>query len=188
MESSYSNEELMHLISLDNEEAFTELYNRFWESLFAIAYNRLKDLQAAEDIVHDIFTSIWNNRHNIKAVCLKSYLASAVKYMVLAQLKKKQYARKYSIEAGAATIDETDMERSIHYRSILNMVNEEVNLLPEKCKLIFKYSRQNGMSTKEIAVKLHISPKTVDNQLNKALHHLRLKMKHMLTNFLFLFF
>lgn len=188
IEIRHTDEELMYQVSKDSERAFNELYDRFWEKLFAIAYNRLKDLQVAEDVVQDVFTSLWNNRRALEAVSLNNYLAAAVKYMTLAHFRKQEYARKFTLETAFRQTTETPTETVIHYRGVLKLVNEEVNLLPEKCRLIFRCSRQNGMSTKEIARHLHISPKTVDNQLNKALHHLRLKMKHLLFGLLsFLF-
>jgi RNA polymerase sigma-70 factor (ECF subfamily) len=70
---------------------------------------------------------------------------------------------------------------------MLKLVNEEVNQLPEKCRIVFRYSRQNGMSSREIASALGISPKTVDNHLNKAITHLRHKMKHLINTFLIFF-
>ena len=178
----------MQLLSHGDEQAFTELYRRFWETLFAMAYNRLKDMQAAEDIVHDIFAGLWKNRHTIKVDSLENYLASAVKYMVLAHVKKQAHARKYQTQTASLYIPAVSEEDSIHYRRILAMVQQEINQLPEKCRLIFRYSRELGMSTRQIAQSLQISPKTVDNQLHKALMHLRLKMKHLLFNILFFLF
>jgi len=184
MKHSSTNEELMQLLSQDNERAFTELYQRFWQTLFAIAYNRLKEIPTAEDIVHDVFASLWKNRHTVKVDSLENYLATAVKYMVLAQVKKQAHARKYQSQTTALYIPAMAEEDSVHYRRILAMVQEEINQLPEKCRLIFRCSREQGMSTRQIAQSLHISPKTVDNQLHKALTHLRLKMKHILFNML----
>ena len=62
----YNNQMLLDLLAESDEVAFTELYNRFWKKLFAIAYNRLNEVQAAEDIVHDVFASLWANREKIK--------------------------------------------------------------------------------------------------------------------------
>lgn len=177
--------ELVALLSEDNTLAFTMLYNRYWETLFAIAYNRLKDIQAAEDIVHDVFMSLWHNRHSVTPDSLKSYLAAAAKYMVFAQIRKKIYARRYQEEKALIPVPDMHPELSIHYRRILTLVQEEINSLPEKCKLIFKCSREQGMSAKEIAAQLRISPKTVDNQINKALRLLKFKMKDFLYQLLF---
>jgi RNA polymerase sigma-70 factor (ECF subfamily) len=187
MEIVHTNEELLLRISQGSEEAFTALYNRFWETLFAIAYNRLKDIQLSEDVVHDVFASLWKNRQNLQIEHIDNYLATAVKYAVLAQIKKKLHAKTYATQTTALHLPESGAEDTIHYRHILEMMQQEINLLPEKCRLIFKYSREKGMSTQQIAQSLHISPKTVDNQIHKALLRLKNKMKHLLSSCFFLF-
>lgn len=183
-----SDEELILLMAEDNEAAFTALYDRYWEMLLGLAFNRLKDLPAAEDIVHDVFASIWRNRKKLAADSLRHYLAAAVKYMTLAHFRKKAYGSKYQQTLEHPELCEGDMEEQLHYRHILQLVHDEVNNLPEKCRVVFRYSRQNGMSSREIAEVMGISHKTVDNQLNKAITHLRHKMKHLIHScFTFLF-
>jgi len=178
-ENVYSDNELLALVCADNRRAFDILYERYWEMLFGIAYNRLRDVRSSEDIVHDIFLSLWHNKDHVRIDSLKSYLAASAKYMVLAHIKRNSYVRRYQNEATLLPQGEPSAENSIHYRRILAIVQEEVNRLPEKCRVIFKCSRDLGLSSKEIANRLHISPKTVDNQINKALHHLREKVKHL---------
>ena len=84
----YTPDELLHLITQDHEAAFTELYERYWEKLYVIAYNRLRDKASAEDIVHDVFTALWTNRHITHIDNAENYLAVAVKYAVLNRVKR----------------------------------------------------------------------------------------------------
>lgn len=173
MYASLENTMLVDLLSKDDERAFTELYNRYWQKLFAIAYNRLAEVETAEDIVHDVFAGLWSNRYKIEIESLENYLATATKYLVLAKIRRKIKERSF-----AATIENTPVlsmatEASVHYKQILEKVHQEVEKLPEKCRLIFKQSRNEGLSTKQIASSLHLSPKTVENQLNKALNRLK---------------
>lgn len=171
---TYENKELLSLLYQDNEGAFTELYNRFWKKLFVLAYNRIKEVQTAEDIVHDVFVSLWVNREKVEIESLENYLATTVKYMVLAKIKKKEQERIYNNYSLVTPIIEMSAETSLHYKRILEIVKNEVERLPEKCKLIFKFSREEGMPVKQIATQLRISPKTVENQIGKALKQLRL--------------
>ena len=180
---SYNNAILLELLSKDDAFAFTELYNRFWQKLFAIAYNRLKEIQVAEDIVHDVFASLWANRKKIEIESLENYLASAAKYMVLAKIKKKEQERIYNHTSHQAVVFELPVEASLHYKRILEIVKNEVEKLPEKCRLIFKYSRNEGMPVRQIAKELSISPKTVENQLNKALKQLKMATRTFLNFF-----
>jgi RNA polymerase sigma-70 factor (family 1) len=184
----YNNETLLNLLAKSDELAFTEIYDRFWKKLFAIAYNRLKEKLEAEDIVHDVFASLWANRNKVNIESLENYLAVSAKYMVLSKIKKKERERIFNNASQQAPVFELTIESSLHYKYILEIVKNEVEKLPEKCRLIFKYSRNDGMPVKQIAKELSISPKTVENQLNKALKQLRLATKTFIHFILFLFF
>jgi RNA polymerase sigma-70 factor (family 1) len=173
----YDDKLLLDLLSESDELAFTEIYNRFWKKLFAIAYNRLKEIEVAEDIVHDVFASLWANREKSEVQSLDNYLATAAKYMVLAKIKKYDLERSYNNNAQQIPVFELTLETSLHYKRILEIVKTETEKLPEKCRLIFNYSRNEGMAVKQIAKELHLSPKTVENQLNKALKQLKLAAK-----------
>lgn len=176
----YQENELLQLLSQDDELAFTELYNRYWQKLFAVAYNRLKEVDSAEDIVHDVFASLWHNRKAVEVKALENYLATAAKYIVLARVKKKMRERRYlSMNPPEQPAKEPYPEEAAHYKHLLELVNKEVEKLPERCRLIFKYSRDQGLPVKEIAKRLDVSPKTVENQLNKALKRLRFVVKNL---------
>ena len=169
----YDNKQLVQSIKQADELAFTEIYNRYWQKLFAIAYNRLKEVQAAEDIVHDVFVSLWANREKSEIESLENYLATSTKYMVLAKIKKKERERIYNNSLHPTPVIDFPVETSLHYKRILEIVKIEIESLPKKCKLIFKSSRDEGKPVQQIAKELSLSPKTVENQLNKALKHLK---------------
>jgi len=154
-----------------------------------MAYNRLKNLQAAEDVVHDVFAAIWKNRHNQEIQSLRNYLATAVKYRILREARKAALARNYQekeLSGIYATAPDTDGE--LDNKCILQMLRKEVETLPAKCKLVFRYSRDQGLTVREIAEKMQISPKTVENQLHKALHRLRLSLRNLPFLFLLIIF
>jgi len=180
----YDQQQLLSLLLQDDKAAFTEIYDRYWKKLFVIAFNRIKESQAAEDIVHDVFASLWGNRSHIHIVQLENYLAVAVRYSVLTAIKKKAREKEYQRTAATAPVIEMPVEAALHYKKLLELVRNEVELLPEKCRLIFKYSRDEGMPVKEIARQLKLSPKTVENQLGKALRQLKLATRSLLHSFL----
>lgn len=176
----YQDAELLHLLGQDDQEAFTELYERFWKKLFGIAYNRLQEITAAEDVVHDVFAALWAGRHRIKIEQLENYLATATKYAVLSQVRKITQQRKYLGSQQQVSLYEIPVESSLHFKKILEIIKTEVEKLPDSCRLIFKCSREQGKPIKQIASELNISHKTVENQLNKALKHLKLATRHFL--------
>ncbi|HSV11276.1 MAG TPA: RNA polymerase sigma-70 factor [Hanamia sp.] len=181
---SYTNDQLLDLLARSDESAFTEIYERFWSKLFAISYNRIGEYDVAEDVVHDVLASLWANRNKTKIESLENYLATATKYIVLHKIKKKERERVFHKSIEQEPVTQMSCEASLHFKKILEIVNSEIEKLPESCQLIFKYSRNDGMSVKDIAQQLNISPKTVENQVNKALKHLKLATR----TFLHIFF
>ncbi|MBS1756070.1 MAG: sigma-70 family RNA polymerase sigma factor [Bacteroidetes bacterium] len=176
----------MRLLIKSDADAFTEIYNRYWDKLFAIAYNRINEIELAKDIVHDAFASLWANRANAEIIEIENYLATSVKYISLSKIKNKERERLYKAIQQPYLAD-SEIENTLHYKRILELVKSEVEQLPEKCRLIFKYSRNDGLPVKQIALKMNIAPKTVENQLNKALKQLKMAAKSFLgSTFIFL--
>jgi len=157
----------------DCEATFRNIYAIFWKRMFAIAYTRLNNKQEAEDVVHDVFMSVWANMQRIEIRSLECYLSAAVKNLAFVKIRKRTYERRYVRSFSDPLLSESLIESSIHNKRMLERLQTEIEGLPEKCKLIFKCSRNSGMPVKQIAKQLSISPKTVENQLNKALKHLR---------------
>jgi RNA polymerase sigma-70 factor (ECF subfamily) len=143
-------------------------------------------VESAEDIVHDVFAGMWVNREKLQIELLENYLATATKYAVLSKIKKRLLERTYTNSIHTTPVFDLPVEAALHHRQILETIKKEVEKLPEKCRLIFKYSRNEGMPVKQIAKELHLSPKTVENQLHKAIKQLKLATKTFLHGFLFL--
>lgn len=180
----YSDADLLLAIKIHNNGAFMEIYERYWEKLFAIAIHHLHIVQDAEDVVHDVLASLWRNReHDIDN--LEHYLAAATKYVVLAGIRKK--SRLPVTELYNANDTYFSIEKSIADRQVIELIKKEVNKLPEQCRLIFKMSREEGLMHDEIAISLNISKKTVKNQINKALKRLK-KVTGKSTSVLLLFY
>lgn len=177
--SDFFDNELLSLLKSGDENAFTEIYNRYWKTLYALAYNRLRDIQIAEDIVHDVFSSLWKNRGQSEINNLPAYLATAVKYLTLIHVRKYQSQTSFSdIPEELSIAVSFDLLESIHNRKMLALLKEEVEKLPDKCRLVYKYRKEEHKSVKEIADELKISTSTVENQLNKALNRLKIVMKN----------
>lgn len=157
-----------------DEAAFAQIYNGYWKPLFYLAATRLKSLTDAEEVVQDVFLHIWNRRQELTITCLSSYLAVCVKYRVITLLAKKaRHIQQQQSLAKEATLLDTSAEASINLSSLQKELEKQTARLPEKCRLVFRLSRQEGYSHKEIAVQLQISEKTVESHLTKALRQLR---------------
>jgi RNA polymerase sigma-70 factor (family 1) len=184
--TSHTDEQLAALLKSGDERAFTELYNRYWEKLAAMAYARLKDLPEAEDVVHDVFASLWKRRQTADIQQINIYLATAIKYTTLKAVKKMSLLSSYRAEQLHLTQPEDMLINAIEQRRISELLTQEIEQLPDKCRLIFLYRKQ-GLTNSEIAEGMDISAKTVENQLNKGFKQLRVAMKGFLSSFFSLF-
>lgn len=180
---SLDDQELCSLLRDNDELAYTEIYNRYWKIIYAICYNRLRNMEVAQDLVHDTFANLWLTRERTTIENLKSYLAIAVKYRVIEHVRREKLQSDYA-NTSIVPIDNHAIDDSIHLKHVLSLLNKEIENLPEKCKLIFKYSREQNMSGKAIAKDLSISVSTVENQINKALSKLKVVLKNF-NSFLF---
>ncbi|MEJ7779646.1 MAG: RNA polymerase sigma-70 factor [Daejeonella sp.] len=169
-----SNDELLGLLRSNDQAAFKEIYRRYWQTLYAVAYNRLRNQQKSEDAVHDVLSSLWGNRHKSEIGNLAAYLATAVKFRVLENTRKEFYKQKYIQDRSISHPEEShDIAEALHYKRLLQALHEEVENLPERCKLVFKYSREENMPLKQIAAEMNLSTSTVENHLNRALKRLK---------------
>lgn len=172
-----SDEQLVNFLNKGEESAITEIYNRYWEKLLAIAFIHTKDKDAAEEIVQQVLINLWDRRSTLKIGSLQNYLASAVKYAVIHSIQR--YERRAVIANNELTQQTNNFsEQEIYVRFLNEYINGLVDKLPEKCKIVFKYSRQEGKNTAEIASELNIAEKTVEAHLTKAIKFIRISLKN----------
>lgn len=167
---------LLNKLSEDDEKSFIDLYKVYWPKLYGIAYNRLNSKQAAEDVVQEVMTSLWQRRKEVSIQNLEAWLSAATRYSVFRQLARYGTQRIESL----STQTEKGYEQAFDFHFLDKMVKEQIHQLPGKCKLVFEFSRQHGLSNKEIAGELDISEKTVEKHITKALHKLRQKFTKVL--------
>jgi RNA polymerase sigma-70 factor (family 1) len=180
--SILDDKELTGLLQANDGHAFTEIYNRYWKKLFSIAANKIKDLDEAEEIVQDIFVSLWNRRGNLSVIdTLSSYLAVSVKYRIIKILDKRYHHQKYSdYSKDRMSLTDNSTEEWIEFEELKSKLSELVAKLPQKCRLAYKLSRESGFSQKKIAAEMGISEKTVEAHLSKALKTLRTRLSQFL--------
>ena len=159
-----------------DKDAFTEIYNRHWEKLLAIAYNHLKDKSAAEEILQEVFMSLWDRRYEVYLDSVAGYLATAVKFSIFKQISRKRRQQLLLDSNYIVASIEPDDEK-IYAVFLQEYINGIVETLPEKCKLVFKYSREQYLTIPEIASEMGIAEKTAEAHLTKALKTLRVALR-----------
>ncbi|QEC76260.1 RNA polymerase sigma factor [Mucilaginibacter ginsenosidivorax] len=171
----YTDQQLLDLIRKDDRGAFTELYNRYWDKTYTVALHRLDDEHEAEEVVQEVFLSIWQRRATLQLThTVATYLAVAVKYKVINHLAK-QYRRQLQhdelIITSPVVADST--ADWLHEKELRQLLEKTISQLPEKCRIVFLLSRDENKTYAEIAAELNISQKTVEAHMSKALRELR---------------
>ncbi len=173
--------EAFALMKAGDEHALTHIYNKYWEGLYASVHNVLKDQQASEDIIQDIFIKLWDKRESLEiSISLKAYLFASCRYEVFRQIK----AQKVHIslfDRLEERLYAPSAYGSLEHKELLQHINSIVEALPVKCREVYKLSREENLSHKEIAEKLNISTKTVENHMTRALSQLRGSLGGLLT-------
>lgn len=182
------NEAITAALAQRNETAFEQMFKTHFKRLHAYAFTILRDEMEAEETVQQVFFKIWERNENLSLTgSVTAYLYRAVHNESLNYIKHQKvksshqlhvaYTMKNEVEHPAKKVLAGELEKKIHLA---------LNELPEQCRTIFQMSRFDELKYREIADKLGISVKTVENQMGKALKILRVKLVDFLT-FILLF-
>lgn len=171
-------DKLLALLKKESTDAFTEIYNRYGKLLAKFAANKLYDLNEAEDIVQDIFISLWKNRESINVnIDLKAYLYTTARNKITDLFRKKITRNQYENKLQELNLDyEISVEQQYYGKELQNLIDRNLNKLPLRAKQVYELSRKANYSIPEIAIKLKFSEQTIKNQLTIALKFLREKL------------
>jgi len=175
-----SDQELWTSILNGDNAAFSILFDRYWTSVYTTAYSYLKDEAASKDITHDIFLNIWQKRQQLQILSFPAYLRAASRYHVykyIKQAKALPVTYRPELEESATHVCHNQGDENLGCQELQHSIDEYLTGLPKRCREIFFLSRQQHLTNDQIAGKLGISKRTVENQLTHALHHLRGMLK-----------
>lgn len=178
--SKVEDDQLLTWLKADDEQAFTEIYNRYWQKLLVIGYYYTGDKQAAEDIVHDVMLSLWNRKNKLDIQSLNAYLGTAVKFSVFKLISRNKKHIEMLCELDATT-DPGIIEQKLDAKFLKEYLQGAIEELPGKARLIFHYSREEYLRVTAIADKMDLSPKAVEYHITKALKILREMVKKIKT-------
>jgi RNA polymerase sigma-70 factor (family 1) len=168
--------QLLTRLRAGDHAAFNTLYKQYWTILYRSAYSVLRNSVACDDLVQEIFVWLWANRERHLTDNIQPYLRAAVKYKVAnlirhGKVKETFYTRTVTSYQEAAA-DENTYELQ-ELKAIIAAFTES---LPERAKYIFRLSREQHLTNREIAERLNISEKTVENQMNISLKKLKVTL------------
>ncbi|MCX2492177.1 RNA polymerase sigma-70 factor [Pedobacter sp. PF22-3] len=175
---SYSDSELAYLLTQGDEQAFTEIYNRFYGLLFIHASKRLNDEEEAKDVLHHLFESLWVKRLQVAPDGnLSAYLYTAVRNRVLDVFAHQKVESKY-VDSLQDYMDQDHVltDYLVREKQMALLIEQEIDALPPKMREIFILSRKANKTHKEIALELGLSELTVKTQVKKALRILKSRL------------
>lgn len=170
--STFPDDDLIRLMKAGDRSAFESIYNKYWAKLYIAAYNLLRTREAAEDIVQEVLVQLWLKKDSLEITSLNAFLYAAVRYKVFDAIRMGKARQHLSYRMEEVTADNAT-EDNLAEKELKKILHAHISSLPEKCREIFVLSRQQQLSTKEIARLLRIAPKTVENQLTIAIRRLR---------------
>jgi len=181
--SPITDPELWLAIRNDDEQAFAMLFDRYWVRLYKTALRYLKDRENSEETVHDVFLNIWDRRHQLEIESIPNFLLTAIRYQVYNRMRaaKPPLTLLLNDLEMDNLLDYNQGDHRIKNQELLRELNHYLEKLPKRCQEIFYMSRMDNLSNQEIAGRLGISKRTVENQITKALKHLRSCLKQLST-------
>ncbi|MEQ7801015.1 RNA polymerase sigma-70 factor [Pedobacter sp. ASV1-7] len=174
----YSDQELVALIKLGDEQSFAEVFNRYKVLLFNFSYKKLNNKDVAKDVVQDLFIKLWNNRDEFELkTSLNSYMYRSVLNGVLNIVKHDLIKEEY-VNSLQHMIDQSteESDHKIREKDIENLIEMEIAALPQQMREVFIMRRKEYLSNKEVAEKLNISEQTVETHMKRALKVLRKRL------------
>lgn len=173
-----TDDDLVFRIKNNDHHAFTEIFNRYSQVLYAHAYNKLRGESDARDVLQEMFMNFWDKRGSLEeGNNLSGYLFIALRNTIFNLIRNKARVNIY-----AETFSKTNADSGIYTDTLIRekqfaaMIEEEIAKLPPRMREVFELRRKQNLSNKEVAVRLGITESTSADQMKKAVRILKSKI------------
>lgn len=170
---TYTDGELLEVFYKDGSKGIELIFKQYYDVMCQTAVRITKEKSLAEDIVQEVFFELYKKRDKLKIESLLGYLKRAVYNR---SINKVKHSRDF-VDSDEVSYELSDhssnSQEDMEYVELESFINKIIDSLPEKCRMVFVLNRFEQLSYKEVAAKLEISVKTVENQMSKALRILR---------------
>lgn len=176
----HSDAELLALLKEENARAFEAIYRRYASDLYQFARRNIQVKEDCEEMVQDVFESLWVRHKELKIDSIHHYLKTSVRYMVIRYFYNKGVRKRYIDHYKFFSVfyeDADQEERSPE--TIQAMLIKGLDGLPERCQAAMKLRLTEDLSNREIAQRMNITKKTVELYMSKALSHLRTSFREL---------
>lgn len=171
--------DLVNRLKLGDAIAYEKIYLNFSKELLAQAYKKTSDKVIAQELVQNIFISLWEKRETADIKDVKNYLFGALKFGIINHIRAAVVANKYiEYEQIAYRANSEDTESLVGLKDLSEIIEKSLNSLPEKTQEVFRLSRYSHQSTKDISSGLNISEKAVEYHITRSLKHIKEHLKN----------
>lgn len=189
MPIAQTDEELLRQLPEKGEMAMELIFRKYYDTVCRAIFRILPEYATTEDIAQEVFFELWKRRETLQInTSLSAYLRRAAVNKALNVLRDRRLVNDDDSDLSLLPALDLDGQKVLEAEELHQLVNDAVKALPEKCRVIFVLSRFEQMSYAEIAAKLQISPKTVENHISKALRLLRQVLGPYLSSILLFFY
>lgn len=172
--SNFTDQELIDLLHQDGDKGIEAIFREHYPFVTNAVYKILPDKQLAEDLAQDVFFELWKKREAlIINTSLRAYLKRAAVNKTLNYIRDKKMNFESDEMLPQLSHPEPGSLAGMEMEELQQRINTLIDKLPERCRIVFMLSRFEELSHAEIARELSISPKTVENQITKALKFLK---------------
>ncbi len=170
--------EILHGLKNHDEAVFEWLYRMYWQRLYDFAYVKTHDSNVSEEIVQELFVTLWEKRETLQILNFQSYLFTSVRNRVIDHYRQKVFDELESIEETAAS------DYPLFLEELEKALQEAVAQLPPKTQEIFRLNRFEGKTTRQISQQLHLSERAIEYHITQALRSLKTLLKDFLIVFM----
>jgi len=189
VDSRRTDKTLTHQLKANDQSAFQEIFRQHYPSACRAIRRFIRDNNTVEDLAQDVFVRFWERRHKIEVkTSIGAYIHRMAINEALSFLRKQKKFQQDNIDDFSFANKESSSIEVMEGQELQQKIKRGIDSLPPKCRTVFLLSRHEELSYKEIALKLEISVKTVENQMGKALRVMREHLKDHLICYWWLLF
>jgi len=175
-DSSLNIKALLLQVGKGNQAAFKAVFDFYKERFYSACFKMTKSGDVAEEIVQEVFISLWVKRHQVAAAANpEAYLLTILHNSIYAHFRKLALEKtlKKKILQRSSPIEISPVEDMLLAKENYQMLEAVISQLPPQQRIVYKLCRQQGLTREQIATQLHISPHTVKNHLQEAIKFIR---------------